>query len=111
KLSKSPFDGRSQPKSEFVEGIGLREDTPHCALSNVEVEPHAGIVVTSSDLDIQYHDGRPDLYMWCERVYRQVGNGWQACSQPVAGLRAVGASARPGRSAGLGFGPPLNPVQ
>jgi ketosteroid isomerase-like protein len=73
-------NGRSQPKSEFIEAIARREDPPRRVLSNVEVEPHADIVVTRGDLDIQYPDSRPDLYMRYVRVYRKVGDAWQAFS-------------------------------
>jgi ketosteroid isomerase-like protein len=73
-------NGRSQPKGEFIEAIARREDPPRRLLSGVEVEPHGDIVVTRGDLDIQYYDSRPNIYMRYVRVYRQTSGGWLAFS-------------------------------
>jgi len=73
-------NGRSQPKDEFIAGILQRIDPPDRILSDVHAEPHGDIVVTRGDLDIRYHDDRPNLYMRYVRVYRQFGADWRAIS-------------------------------
>ena len=73
-------NGRSQPKSEFIEAIAKRADPPERVLSDVQVEIHGDIAVTRGDLDIRYHDHRTDLFMRYVRIYRQFGDEWRAIS-------------------------------
>jgi ketosteroid isomerase-like protein len=73
-------NGRSQNKSEFIEGIARREDPPLRTLSDIAVELHANIAVTRGNLDIRYYDSRPNLYMRYVRVYRFDANHWHSIS-------------------------------
>jgi len=73
-------NGRSQPKREFVDAILERKDPPRRTLSGIGVEFHDEICVTRGDLDIVYHDERPDLFMRYVRVYRYAADRWQAFS-------------------------------
>jgi ketosteroid isomerase-like protein len=73
-------NGRSQAKQEFIEAILKREGPPRRLLSDIGVEFHGDIVVTRGDLDIEYHDDRPNLYMRYVRVYRYADQRWRAFS-------------------------------
>jgi ketosteroid isomerase-like protein len=73
-------NGRSQSKAEFIESIVARVDPPRRPLSDVQVELHGDIAVSRGNLDIRYHDARPDLFMRYVRVWRQHGSNWQAIS-------------------------------
>jgi hypothetical protein len=73
-------NGRSQPKDEFMAGVLQRSEPPDRLLSDVHGEEHGDVLVTRGNLDIQYHDDRPNLYMRYVRVYRRAGDGWLAFS-------------------------------
>jgi hypothetical protein len=73
-------NGRSQPKPEFVAAILQRSDPPRRVLTDVHVELHGDIAVTRGNLDINYLDDRPDLFMRYVRVYRLFGSHWRAIS-------------------------------
>ena len=74
-------NGRSQSKSEFIDGVVGRQDPPRRELSGIGVEQHADIAITRGDLDIHYFDDRPSLYMRYVRLYRLGGDTWRAISQ------------------------------
>src|SRR5436190_16641904 len=71
-------NGRSQPKEEFMAGVLRRADPPDRILGDVHGELHGDIAVTRGNLDIHYHDDRPNLYMRYVRVYRRAGLEWLA---------------------------------
>jgi len=73
-------NGRSQSKSDYIDGIAGRDNPPRRLLSDIQVELHDDIAVTRGNLDIVYSDERPNLYMRYVRVYRQIANSWQAIS-------------------------------
>jgi hypothetical protein len=73
-------NSRSQPRDEFVAAILRREQPPRRLLSEIAVERHDDIVVTRGNLDIVYHDDRPNLYMRYVRIYRLMGDTWRAIS-------------------------------
>jgi len=73
-------NGRSQSKPEFIQSLLGRDDPPDRVLTDVQVEMHGDIAVTRGNLDIRYHDDRPDLFMRYVRVYRQFGTDWRAIS-------------------------------
>ena len=73
-------NGRSQPKEEFITGVLHRTDPPERIVSDVHGEVHGDIAVTRGNLDIHYHDDRPNLYMRYVRVYRRAGSDWLAIS-------------------------------
>src|ERR1051326_2267505 len=55
-------NGKSQPKSEFIEAIARRDNPPDRIDTGIGVEFHDDVAVTRGDLDIEYHDDRPNLY-------------------------------------------------
>jgi ketosteroid isomerase-like protein len=73
-------NGRSQSKPEFIESIVRREDPPRRLLSDIAVELHGDVAVTRGNLDIEYHDARPNLYMRYVRVYRWQADRWRPIS-------------------------------
>jgi ketosteroid isomerase-like protein len=73
-------NGKSQTKAEFIDAIAQRENPPDRIDTGIGVEFHDDIAVTRGDLDIEYHDDRPNLYMRYVRVYRLVGDRWRAIS-------------------------------
>jgi ketosteroid isomerase-like protein len=73
-------NGRPQPRAEFIAAIAARDNPPRRMLTDVQVELHGDVAVTRGNLDIVYHDERPNLYMRYVRVYRQIGQDWQAIS-------------------------------
>ena len=73
-------NGKSQPKSEFIEAIARRENPPDRIDTGIGVEFHDDIAVTRGDLDIEYHDDRENLFMRYVRVYRLSGDRWRAIS-------------------------------
>ncbi len=77
-------NGRSQPRAEFIDAILARADPPDRLLNDVHGEIHGDVLVTRGNLDIQYHDDRPNLYMRYVRVYRRAGDGWLAFSHRTA---------------------------
>ena len=73
-------NGRSQSKSDYIDGIASRDNPPRRLLSDIQVELHDDIAVTRGNLDIVYSDDRPNLYMRYVRVYRQTGGTWRPIS-------------------------------
>ncbi len=73
-------NGRSQPRDEFIAGVLQRSDPPDRLLNDVHGEVHGDIAVSRGNLDIHYHDDRPNLYMRYVRVYRRAGDDWLAFS-------------------------------
>ena len=73
-------NGLSQRKPEFIAAILARDTPPRRTLSEIGVEFHGDICVTRGNLDIRYHDDRPDLFMRYVRVYRRAGDRWLAFS-------------------------------
>jgi ketosteroid isomerase-like protein len=73
-------NGRSQTRAEYIAGISERTNPPRRLLSDVQVELHGDVAITRGNLDIVYHDTRPNLYMRYVRVYRQFGDRWRPIS-------------------------------
>lgn len=73
-------NGNHQPKGEFIEAIGKRENRPRRDLSEIEAEIHDDIAVTRGNLDIHYSDGRPQLWFRYVRIWRLSGGSWRAIS-------------------------------
>jgi ketosteroid isomerase-like protein len=73
-------NGRSQTKAEYVGAITGREQPPRRVLNEIQVELHGDIAVTRGNLDIEYADDRPNLYMRYVRVYRLADHHWRAIS-------------------------------
>jgi hypothetical protein len=73
-------NGQSQAKAEFIAVILARTNPPRRVLSDVHAEPHGDITVNRGNLDILYHDDRPNLYMRYVRVYRRLDGEWKAIS-------------------------------
>src|ERR1700730_7671931 len=73
-------NGRSQSKREFIDAIAGREQPPRRVLSEIEAELHGDVAVTRGNLDIEYADERPNLYMRCVRVYRLSSHHWRPIS-------------------------------
>jgi ketosteroid isomerase-like protein len=69
-------NGRSQSKKDFIDAIAGREQPPRRVLSEIEAELHGDVGVTRGNLDIQYADERPNLYMRYVRVYRLSNHHW-----------------------------------
>jgi hypothetical protein len=69
-----------QPKAEFIEAIGKRENRPRRDLTEVEAEVHGDIAVTRGNLDVVYYDDRPTLYFRYVRIWRAAGDTWHAIS-------------------------------
>jgi len=73
-------NGRSQSKPEFIASIAARQQPPRRVLSEIEAELHGDVAVTRGNLDIEYADDRPNLYMRYVRVYRLSNHHWRPIS-------------------------------
>ena len=73
-------NGSSQAKAEFIAAILARTNPPRRLLNDVHVEVHHDVAVTRGNLDLVYHDDRPNLYMRYVRVYRRQNGAWLAFS-------------------------------
>ena len=69
-------NGRSQSKPDFIDAIAGRDQPPRRVLSEIEAELHGDVAVTRGNLDIEYADDRPNLYMRYVRVYRLSNHHW-----------------------------------
>jgi ketosteroid isomerase-like protein len=69
-------NGRSQSKPDFIAAIAGRDQPPRRVLSEIEAELHGDIAVTRGNLDIEYADDRPNLFMRYVRVYRLSNHHW-----------------------------------
>jgi ketosteroid isomerase-like protein len=69
-------NGRSKSKPDFIAAIAGREQPPRRVLSEIEAELHGDVAVTRGNLDIEYADERPNLYMRYVRVYRLTNHHW-----------------------------------
>ena len=73
-------NGKSQSKAEYIEAIAKRDNPPARIDSGIGVEFHDDIAITRGDLDIEYRDDRPNLYMRYVRVYRLSDDRWRPIS-------------------------------
>lgn len=72
--------GKSQGKSEWLEGLKPLAGKRQRVLSGVKIEPHGGVAVVMGDMDI-VRPGSPTQLNRYVRVYRLDGGRWRAISQ------------------------------
>jgi hypothetical protein len=72
--------GTPEAKREFIATVVARDDPPRRTLQNWKAELHADVAVTRATIEFVYSNGRPNLYLYCVRVYRQAGDDWRAIS-------------------------------
>jgi ketosteroid isomerase-like protein len=72
-------NGLSQPKREFIDAIGRRENPPRRDLSEIAGEVHGDVGVTRGNLDVVYGDGRRLVFRYV-RVYRLSDGSWHPIS-------------------------------
>jgi ketosteroid isomerase-like protein len=72
--------GQIQSRAEYLAALGARQSRSQRAVSNVRVEIHADIGITSGDLTITYPSTRPPHLLRYLRVHRRIDGVWQAIS-------------------------------
>jgi ketosteroid isomerase-like protein len=72
--------GRSQSKSEWLEGLRSLVGRRDRIASSIEIELHGDVALAMGDLDIVWMDGRHN-YDRYTRVYRVTDGEWLAVSQ------------------------------
>jgi len=72
--------GQIQSRGEYLATLGARQSRSHRAVSDVRVEIHADVGLTSGDLTITYPNSRPPHLLRYLRVHRQTEGVWQAIS-------------------------------
>jgi ketosteroid isomerase-like protein len=86
-------NGHAEAKPEFIATILARTNPPRRVLDDVHAEQHGDIIVSHGNLDIIYHDDRPNLYMRYVRVYREADGRWLAISHRTVYARDRGPAA------------------